>query len=254
MPKAVGRSIPLSPFRKLVVDLMHFSQQVPSVTADREMDLSPLIAARRACAARPSWAVIFAKAFSIMSRAYPVLRRSYLKFPWPRLYEHPHNVVALNVERRLPDEDIVLFCLIRSPENRSLEELDALVRHHKDAPVESLRSYQRAVGMARVPWPVRRWVWWAALNLFGRRRCHNYGTFSLSSVASQGAGLLHLTPVLTSALHYGMFDKQGRIDVRITWDHRVTDGATIARALVDLETILNREMVQELTAAFRIAG
>ena len=252
--KVVGRSLPLSPFRKLVVDLMHFSQQVPAVVAERRMDLSRLLAARRASASRPSWTVLFTKAYSLVGRDYPQLRRSYLKFPWPHLYEHPHNVVALNVERRLTGEDIVLFCLIRSPENRSLEELDALVRQHKQEPVEQLRSYQRAVGVSRIPWPLRRWFWWGALNVFGRRRCHNFGTFSVSSVASRGAGLLHLAPVLTSALHYGLFDEQGRIEVRVSWDHRVMDGATIARVLVDLEAVLNREIVRELTPSYRCAA
>src|SRR5262249_8612686 len=158
---------------------------------------------------RPSWTVLFARAYSLLARDHPPLRRSYQKFPWPHLYEHPHTVVALNVERRLPGEDIVLFCLIRAPENRSLDELDALVRLPKQAPVQTLRSYQRAVGVSRIPWPLRRWFWWASLNVFGRRRCHNFGTFSLSSVASQGAGILHLLPILTSALHYGMFDEAG---------------------------------------------
>jgi hypothetical protein len=254
MTKAQGRWVSLSPFRRLVADLMHLSQQVPAVAVDRLMDLSPLIAARAACPLRPSWAVVFARAFSLVARDYPQLRRSYMKVPWPHLYEHPHSVVALNVERRLPAEDIVLFCLIRAPENRSLEELDALVRHHKEAPVEALRSYRRAVDVSRIPWPLRRWFMWASLNVFGRRRCHNFGTFSLTSVASRGAGLLHLLPILTSALHYGMFDEAGRIDVRITWDHRVMEGATAARALVDLEAVLNGQMVQELTCCLRSAA
>jgi hypothetical protein len=253
MTKPVGRWLAISPFRQLVTDLMHFSQQVPAPAAERRMDLGPLLAARRASASRPSWAVLFAKAYALVARDYPQLRRCYLKFPWPHLYEHPHNVAAINVERRLATEDVILFCLIRSPENRSLEELDALLRRHKEAPVEELRSYQRAVGVSRIPWPLRRWFWWAALNVFGRRRCHNFGTFSLSSVASQGAGLLHMVAVLTSTLHYGLLE-QGRIDVRVTWDHRVMDGATIARALADLEAVLNREIVRELTASFRRAA
>ena len=91
----------------------------------------------------------------MLGRDYPALRRSYLKFPWPRLYEHPHNIATLNIERRLPDEDIVLYCLIRGPENRSLAELDALVRHHQEAPIETLRSYRRAVAVSRIPWNVR---------------------------------------------------------------------------------------------------
>jgi hypothetical protein len=65
---------------------------------------------------------------------------------------------------------------------------------------------------------------------------------------------LHLAPVLTSALHYGLFDEQGRIEVRLSWDHRVMDGATIARVLVDLEAVLNREIVRELTPSYRCAA
>lgn len=252
--KPRGRSLPVSPFRRLVTDLMHFSQHVPSVAIERRMDLRPLIAARQASAARPSWTVIFAKAYGLLGRDYPQLRQSYLKFPWPRLYEHPHSVVALNVERRLATEDIVLFCLIRSPENRTFEELDALVRHHKEAPVETLRSYIRSVRVSRIPSPLRRWFWWAALNVFGGRRCHNYGTFSVSSVASQGAGILHLLPILTTSLHYGLFDEAGRLDVRITFDHRVADGGTMARALADLEERLNVDVVRELTAPRRAAA
>jgi hypothetical protein len=254
MAKARGRSFRLSPFRQLVTDLMYFSQQVPSVTADRRMDLSPLIAARQHCTPRPSWTVLFTKAFAMLGRDYPCLRQSYLKFPCPRIYEHPHNVVSLNVERELPGESIVLYCLIRAPENRTIAELDALVREHKEAPLESLRSYKRAVRVSSIPWPFRRWFWWAALNVFGRRRCHNFGTYCVTSVAAQGAGLMRLVPLLTATLHYGLFDADGRLEMRLSWDHRVMDGATVARILVDLEQVLNNEMVRELTQLQRAAA
>jgi len=245
-PKTKGRTLRVSPYRRAVVDLMHFSQQVPAVTAERRIDLSPLMAARAACTERPSWTVLFSKAFAMLGRDHPVLRRAYLKCPWARFYEHPHNIAAINIERRLPDEDIVLFCLIRSPENRTLAEMDAMVRHHRDTPVKDLRCYQRSSGMGNIPWPFRRMVWWTALNMFGRRRCHNFGTFSVSSIASAGAGLLTLVPILTSAIHYGLFEGSV-LPMRLTFDHRVMDGATAARILVDLERVLNAELVNELT-------
>jgi hypothetical protein len=251
MAKPVGRSLPISPFRRVVIDLMHFSQAVPSVTADRRMDLRPLIAARQACAVRPGWCALFSKAFALLGRDYPDLRRTYLKFPWPRLYEHPHSVVTVNVERELHGESIVLYCLIRAPENRTLAEMDALVRYHKEEPVESLRSYQRSRDIMRIPWPIRHWFWWGSLNVFGRRRSHNFGTFGITSVAAQGAGILRLVPLLTSTLHYGMFDELGRLDMRLSWDHRVMDGAVVARVLTDLEALLNREMVREVLDARR---
>jgi hypothetical protein len=254
MAKAVGRYLPVSPFRRVVADLMHLSQQVPSVTLDRRMDLSPLIAARAACPMRPGWCVTFSKAFALLGRDYPDLRRSYLKFPWPRLYEHPHSIACLNIERQLPGENIVIYCLIRGPENRSLAEMDAMVRHHKEEPLENLRSYHRSCGMARIPWPLRRWFWWGALNVLGRRRCHNFGTFGITSIAEQGAGIQRIVPLLTATLHYSLFDEAGRLEMRLSFDHRVLDGATAGRILRDLEDVLNREMVREMTASRRAAA
>jgi len=143
MSKPKGRSIAISPYRQLVCDLMHFSAQVPAVCAERRMNLSDLVQARSKATVRPSYTTIFAKAYGLLSQQYPELRRSYLKFPWPHFYEHPHSIVALNVERRLPEEDVVLFCLVRGPENRTFEEIEAIVRHHREAPIEKLRSYQR---------------------------------------------------------------------------------------------------------------
>jgi len=249
MGNTSGRSVPVSWHRRLVTDVMSASRHVPAVTAERKMSLAPLMAAREASALRPGWCTLFTRAFGLVSRDYPQLRQSYMKFPWPRLYEHPHSIVAMVFERRLAAEDIVLYCVIRGPENRSLEELEELVRHHKEAPLEELRTYQRAWRVSHIPWPARPVFWWAALNVLGRRRCHNFGTFGISSIGSQGAGLLQILPILTSTLHYGLFDAQGRLDVRLTWDHRVMDGATVARVLVDLESVLTGEVARELAAS-----
>ena len=100
-----------------------------------------------------------------------------------------------------------------------------------DSPVDQLGTFRRAQRMSRVPWPFRRLAWWLTLNLFGRIRAHNFGTFGITTVASQGAGVLHLIPLLTSTLHYGLLDAKGSLDVRLTIDHRVLDGSTAARAL-----------------------
>jgi hypothetical protein len=254
MANPTGRSYRLSPFRRLVTDLMGFSQRVPAVTIERRMNLAALAAARHLCTPRPGWAILFTKAFALVARSRPELRRSYMAFPWARLYEHPSSTVSLNVERQVSGEPVVVQCLIRRPDCRSLTELGDIVQHYQAEPVERLRWYARAVALSKVPWPVRSLVWWASLNVFGRRRCHNFGTFSLTSVAAQGAGVLHLIPVLTSSLHYGLFDKAGNLDVRLTWDHRVMDGATGARVLVDLEQTLQGEILEELTRMRRAAA
>ena len=109
----------------------------------------------------------------MVSRDYPELRRSYLKFPWPWIYEHPHSIASLNVEREQAIEKIVLYCLIRAPENRSIAEIEEIVRRHKEEPLESLRSYGRSVRMGNLPHFTRKLAFWGSLNFSGRRRCHN---------------------------------------------------------------------------------
>ncbi len=247
MAKARGKSVALSPFRRLIVDLMHFSQKVPAVAIDRRMHLGELTAAREASARKIPWTVIFAKAFALVARRRPELRQSYLPFPWPHLYEHPYSTVALNVNRTIPSGELVVVqCLIKRPDNRSLAELEDIIRQYQAEPLESLRWYRRSVTMSRLPRPLRRLVWTVSLSLLGRQRCHNFGTFGLSSVAAQGAGVLHLIPVLTSMLHYGLFDASGSLDVRLTWDHRVMDGVLAARILVEIEDALRSEILTEL--------
>ncbi len=42
------------------------------------------------------------------------------------------------------------------------------------------------------------------------------------------------------------FDDEGNVNVRIVYDHRVLDGATVARALARLEEVLTGEIAVEL--------
>ncbi len=62
---------------------------------------------------------------------------------------------------------------------------------------------------------------------------------------------MRLIPLLTSTLHYGLFDERGRLEMRLSWDHRVMDGATVGRVLGDMESLLNREMVREVLQSQR---
>jgi hypothetical protein len=248
MSSKTGRYFAVSHFRRLVVDLMHFSAQVPSVTIERRMDLAPLIAARQACNPSPTWSAIFTKAYAQVAARIPALRTAYLRFPWARFYEHPCSVATLNVDRQLADERVVLYIHIDCPESLSLREIDAVVIEHQQAPVESIASYRSAVRLSRVPWPFRRMIWWAGLNILGPVRCHFFGTFGAASLGGQGAGMTHLVPLLTTQLHYGMFDPEGRLDMRLSFDHRVLDGAVAAGALAELEAVLLDAMVRECAA------
>ncbi len=126
-----GKWIGLSPQRRFVTDLLHFAKKVPSVPSQRRMRLADVVAARGAQAEHVSWVAIFVKAYSIVSATRPELRRAYLPFLWPHLYEHPINVASFSLERTYRGEPGVFFTQVPRPEQMSLAELNALVRHHK---------------------------------------------------------------------------------------------------------------------------
>ena len=94
--------------------------------------------------------------------------------------------------------------------------------------------------MAALPFPIRRLAIWTALNT-ARYRARNYsGTFALSTVTSLGAELPTLIWPVGAALTYGLISADGAVNVRIIFDHRITDAAIIARALARLEVTLQR--------------
>lgn len=245
-PRVKGRWINLSQQRRFVCDLLHFSRGVPSVPTQRRMQLADVIEARGRRAERISWCAIFIKAFSIVAAARPELRRCYLPLIWPHLYEHPINVASFSLERIYRGEAGVFFAKIPRPEERSLRELDALVRRYKSAPVETVPSFMQALWISRLPRPVRRLIWAIGLYSDGACRGHFFGTFGISVVGSLGAAGLHILSPLTTTLNYGTFTDGGELDVRLTYDHRVFDGAPAARALAELEEALHGDIRREL--------
>jgi hypothetical protein len=246
MPQPVGRNVPLSLPRRFICDLVHFARRVPSVPVERRMNLATLVAARRLARPRPSWCALFTKAYGFVVAARPELRRAYLPYPTPHLYEHPVGIASVAVERRFGDEDAVFFGHVRSPERLSLPDLDARLRGFKDEPLERVGSFRRALRVSRLPLPVRRLVWWFGLNCWGRKRAACLGTFGVSVYAGLGAASLHPLSPLTTTLNYGVLAPDGTVDVRLIYDHRVLDGCTVARALEELEGVLTGAVLNEL--------
>jgi len=99
----------------------------------------------------------------------------------------------------------------------------------------------------RAPTPIRRLLWWGTLNISGFKRCKRFGTFGLSSYGSLGAEQIHPISPLTTTLTYGPIDPAtGGVTVKLIYDHRVLDGAYVARRLRDIEEVLNGVILDEL--------
>jgi hypothetical protein len=236
-----------------VVDLLWAARKIDAVTFERRMNLARLISARQESTARPGWCAIFTKAYALVCARRPELRRAYLSFPWPRLYESAGNIAAIAVERRLEGEDAVLIAHQRDPEQRSLVEIESWLRHCRQAPPEHVGSFRRILQVTRLPRPVRRLAWFVGLN-WGRQRERCLGTFGVSVTAGLGAAALGVRAPITTILHYGILGPDSSIDVRLTFDHRVLDGGTVARALRDLEEVLLGEILSELRTGVSLAA
>jgi len=231
--------------RRLVADIMHASIRVPFVSLRRPLNVHQLIEARALAAQPPGWAAIFVKAFSLVAKDQPILRTLYAKWPRPSFYELPRSVAMIAIARIEDGEDCVLPQKIVAADALPLTEVDAQIRHAKDAPIGEVPAFRKVLLATRLPLPLRRLAWLIGLN-FGRQRANYFGSFVVTSVAAYGAGELHALSPGPFILSYGVVGPDQTIDVVIRWDHRITDAALIAKALTRLEQVLNTEIAAEL--------
>jgi len=231
--------------RRLVADLMHASIRVPFVSLSRPLDVRQLLEARALAARPPGWAAIFVKAFSLVAKEQPVLRTLYAKWPWPSFYELPRSIAMVAIARVEDGQDCVLPQKVPAADELPLAEVDAQIRHAKDAPIGEVPAFRKILRVTGLPLLLRRVMWLIGLN-FGRQRANWFGSFGVTSVAAYGAGELHALSPGPFILSYGVVEPDQTIDVVIRWDHRITDAAMIAKTLTRLEQVLNTEIAGEL--------
>lgn len=240
-----GRRRKISWPRRFIVDLMHASNRVPFVSLARPLDVSLLMEARAQALPAPGWAAIFVKAFALVARDEPVLRTLYVKLPWPHFFELPRSVGMVAIARLENGEDCVLPEKIPSADERSLLDIDAQIRRAKEARVEEIPAFRKIRMATNLPFPLRRLGWLIGRNV-GRICANHFGSFGVTSVAAYGPGELQALSPGPFLLSYGVADPDGKIDVMIRWDHRVTDAAFMTGILTRLERVLNAELAAEI--------
>ena len=248
MHESKGSTLPITGPRRFVMDLVHFARQVPSTPVARTVNVSALFGPRDDHPARPSWQVLFMKAYALVGANHPPLRRALLQFPWDRLYQHPWMNCALAIERSYQGEPGVFVGFFRAPERQTVAQLQEALSWYKHQPLEKVGFYRMALRFSGIPRPIRRLFWWSTLNVSGFKRAKRFGTFGLTSYGSLGAESLHPISPLTTTLTFGPISEAGDVVVKLIYDHRVLDGAYIARRLRDIEEALNGPILDELKA------
>ena len=231
--------------RRLVIDLMHVS--VPQVVVKRTMKLDRLLQARAKLAVRPGWTPIVAKAICLVARDEPWLRTFYLRWPWPHFYVLPRSVAMAAIIRDSFDKEVPVLLKIGSADEASLTEVEAILQRGKNAPLDQVPALRRVFRITRLPLPLRRLIWTFGLNI-GRERANNFGTISITSIASLGSETVVANTPGPSLISYGMGRPDNTMELLFHWDHRIFDGIVAARAWQKLEDVMNGEIADELLA------
>lgn len=245
-----GRCLPLSLPRRWMGDLLHFSDSVPLVAAERTFRVRALAEARRGVERPPSWNAIIIKAIGLVSARLPELRRAYVPYPRPRLYEAPHSVASVVIEREFAGEPATFMVPLERPEERPLDNIQACVEAYKTDPIERHGGLRRLVRYASMPRPIRRTIWSVGLQWSGHQRARHFGTFAINSIAGLRGRMLMFRIPITSAFYYGAVSR-GTLDIQIAFDHRVFDGVIAGQVGGLLEDVLNAELVAEVRAGQR---
>ncbi|MFO0804617.1 MAG: hypothetical protein U0791_16025 [Gemmataceae bacterium] len=246
-----GRTLRLSLARRLVMDWMSFSRRTAVIALERRIHIPEVAQARLAADPKPGWYSLFLKAFGIAGTAMPELRRSLLTVPYSRLYEHPESTALIAVERELEGERAVLSYPLHRPEGKSLNEIDSELAMLRTRPLHEVKAFRRAVRVARLPRPLRHLILATGLQVRGAWRQRYFGTFMASNVAPAGADLTHGLSIHTAFLSPAAVEADGHTTLRLFVDHRVIDGATVARALVEMEAALRGPLLAELRSLAR---
>ena len=255
--------------RKCIGDVARLSQDIPLFPVERPMLLEALATARAAAAAsnapntssttktastsqpvsgqRIGWAAIFLKAYSLVAREMPVLRTWLVRgfsTGGLRLATASESVATLAVNRVEQGEDRLFWARLAQPDARPLPEIQQFVVDCTTRPVEEM--FKRQLQLEMVPGFLRRTILRWNMNSFSQKRAARIGTFSLSTLAGLGAINRFHPTICTTSLSYAPLEADGRCLVTLIADHRVLDGAVVARALARLEEVLVNDMVAEL--------
>jgi hypothetical protein len=241
-----GAVRPVSLARKFIIDLIRVS--VPLVVIKRTMNLERLAKAQSLQDKRTSLLPIIAKAFCIVARDEPWLRTFYIRWPWPHFYEVPRSVAMAVIIRDDFERDATFVLKIGTADEHSLTDLEAIIHSGKSLPFDDVPVLRRTLHITRMPLPLRRLFWILALNI-GRQRANWLGTFGITSLSALGSETVVARTPGPAFITYGAVRSDYTMDLLFHWDHRIYDGILAARALRQLEDVLNTVIADELLAS-----
>lgn len=242
--RATVTTEPLSAARRCVADVARLGRELPLFPVERTMHLAPLAEARAKAAVRLGWATLFTKAYALVAREMPVLRSWLAGRVRLRLATADTSVATLAVNRTDEGVDRLLWTRITAPEALPLVGIQRIIDDSLSKPVDE--AFPRQLELEGLPGGLRRTILRWNMRSASPKRATRIGTFSLSTLAGLGATNRFHPTLCTTSLSYAPLEADGRCLVTLIADHRVLDGAAVARALERLEQTLTGAIVAEL--------
>jgi pyruvate/2-oxoglutarate dehydrogenase complex dihydrolipoamide acyltransferase (E2) component len=250
------RIVPYTPNRELIYDLLTRARRFHcSVSGSWEFDVTALEAARRAVRVNGrvlSTTACLLKATGLVLERYPRLNH-HLFHGLFRKFEVEFDTIncTLVLQRRGPDRERLLFPVTLERTNeRTVEELQAQIDHHRYAPLAELPQVAALERLKRLPRFVLSWFSWKARSdpAFYLRYFGTYGLSNLStrrsgpvggsSLANTGAAFL-LGPVRKTPQVVGdAVVVRPTLGVMLVADHFLVDGADMLEAMAWLGRLL----------------
>jgi hypothetical protein len=240
---------PLSGARGCVGDVARLGRGIPLFPVDRTMRLAAVADARHSAASRIGWAALFTKAYARVAREMPELRTWVAGVVRPRLATADTSVATLAISRVEDGVDRLCWARIAAPDALPLAALQRTIDDACTKPVAE--AFPRQLELERTPGPLRRAILRWNMRSASPKRTTRIGTFSLSTLAGLGATNRFHPTLCTTSLSYAPLEADGRCVVTVIADHRVLDGAAVARALHWLEQALVVDIVAELASLGR---
>jgi hypothetical protein len=231
-----------------MTDLMIASRSLSAVGGSGTINVAAAAAARRLRAPRISWHAIWIKAVAMAAAEWPELRTGYLRYPWAHLYLHPHSVASVTVERRWNGAPALFVDPILDPAALSLAEIERRRRSLQESPIEKVGGFRRQLRISRLPWIVRRAVWHIGTQWSGWLRSRYLGTYTVTKSHRRIKALQVFLPI-SFVFYWTAPDRNGDVEVRIFFDHRIIDGSSAARIIAAIERAINEGIAAELAAA-----
>ena len=168
----------------------------------------------------------------------------------PRVARYPSAWGKLAYDRTVGGRRVVLTAVLPNLDRAGLDDVQRRVERCRDTDPSTLPEFAGALGMHRIPVPVGRTLYRAAVRSL-RRRPTLSGTFAVSSLGHRPVDGFHSVGGTTITLGLGRISdrpvaRDGQVVVApimrisLTFDHRVIDGAEAADVLSDVKDALER--------------